>query len=100
MERPLSCEPGVERYSANIGYRVASSSRHSAGRKTPRGQTAQGSGQSLVTPHVERLPCEQRLGLNAFLKRSIRGQNRRVDFTFLQQQIEEPTLSVTEGQHR
>ena len=37
--------------------------------------------------------------MNALLQGCIRGQNRRVDFTFLQQQIEERALGSGEGQH-
>ena len=50
------------------------------------------SGQSLVATHVEGLPFQKRLDLDAFLKGCIGGQDRRVDFTFLQQEVEECLL--------
>ena len=37
--------------------------------------------------------------MDALLQSCIRGHNRRVDFTFLQQQIEERALGSSEGQH-
>ena len=50
--------------------------------------------------HVERLPFEKRLALNAPLKRFVGGQERGVDHTSVQQQIQERPLGVREGQYR
>jgi hypothetical protein len=46
------------------------------------------SSQSLVTPNIEGLPFEKRLALDTFLQDCIGGQNRRVDFPFVEQQVQ------------
>lgn len=46
------------------------------------------SAQSLVTAYVEGLPFEKRLGLDPLLQGGVGGQERRVDFSSLQQQVQ------------
>ena len=46
------------------------------------------SSRSLVKPYIESLPFENRLALDAFLQGCIGGQNRRVDFPFFEQQVQ------------
>lgn len=57
------------------------------------------SGQSFVLPHVESLPFEERLVLNAPLKRFIGGQELGDDLSPLQQEIQERPLGIRERQH-
>ena len=51
-----------------------------------------------MATHVEGLPFEKRLGLDALLKGCIGGQDRRVDFTFVQQEVEECLLGIGKRQ--
>ena len=53
----------------------------------------------LVAPYVACLPFEKRLALNTFLQICIRGQSRRVDFTPVEQQVQEFAFSIRKGQH-
>ena len=55
------------------------------------------SGQSLVTPHIERLPFKKGLALNALLEGCIGGQDPRVDFPFVEQQVQEFPFGIREG---
>jgi len=57
------------------------------------------SDQSSMLTDIESLPFEKRLSLDTFLEGCISGQNRRVDFPFVEQQVQEFPLGIIEGQH-
>lgn len=56
--------------------------------------------QPLVTPHIERLPFEERLRSYAPLKTCVGGQKGGVDLPPVQQQIQERPFGIREGQDR
>ena len=50
-----------------------------------------------MPPHIKGFPFEKRLSLNTFLEGCIGGQNRRVDFPFVEQQVQEFQFGIIEG---
>ena len=50
-----------------------------------------------MPPDIEGFPFEKRLSLDTFLEACIGGQNGRVDFPFVEQQVQEFPFGIRKG---